>query len=382
MSYQLNSREQSILEDAISYGREHFEPYAATWDSEGIFPSDTYRRLGADGYLGMYIDKSYGGQSMSFLEAALIYEGLSRSSFPMTFGIECHNNMSYEMSIFDTSDEVKKLIRGMVGGSELLAYGLTEPQAGSDPNSMSSYATPVEGGFLLNGYKTWVTNGCEATKFDVTVKLGGPNERQMVTFLVDIPSEGLEVVSDTETMAGNVISKAVIRMTDCFVPASRLVSKNGYKDAIFSILIARIFIPALAIGLCEEAIESTAEYLGSRIQFGKPLLTNPTLQWKLGELQAKVEAGKHLVYHTAAMMDSGVIPKQEAAMSKLYCGDLAIEVATACCQFCGAEGYRKGNKLERLFREAKMASIIDGTSEIQKLLLGADLVKRYVPQEY
>ncbi len=382
MSYLLNGREQRILEDAIAYGKRHFEPYAAQWESEGRFPSETYTRLGADGYLGMYIDKTLGGQSMSFLESALIYEGLSRSSFSMTLAIECHNNMSYEMSIFDTSDEVKGLLPGMVGGDELLAFGLTEPQAGSDPNSMSSYATPVEGGYLLNGLKTWVTNGCEATQFDVTVKLGGADERQMVTFLIDMFTEGLEIVSDTKTMGGNLLSKAVIRMTDCFVPASRLVSRNGYKDAIFSVLIARIFTPAMAIGLCEEAIESTAEYLGERIQFGRPLLSNQTIQWELGELQAKVEAGRQLVYHTAAMMDTGVMPKREAAMSKLFCGDLAMEVTTACCQLMGAEGYRTGSKIERLFREAKMASIIDGTSEIQKLLLGADLVKRYVGREY
>ena len=378
MSYHLESSEKQVLQVAISYGRTHFLPYTQQWEEAQSFPLEAFRQAGQDGYLGINIAENFGGKKRTFLEAALIYQGFSRSNFPLTLGLECHNNMAYEMSIFSSSDDVKALIPGMLSGKELLAFGLTEPGAGSDPNSMKAYARKTEGGYILNGYKTWVTNGCEATLFDVTVKLGSPDAREMVTFLVDIPSKGLEVVGKTETMAGNVISKAKIRMSECFVPEARLVSANGYKDAMFSVLIARIFTPAMAIGLCEEAIEKTAEYLASRKQFGKPLLVHQTLQWKLGELQAKVEAGKHLVYHTASLMDAGMLPKHEAALSKLYCAELAMEVTTACCQMFGAEGYRKGNVLERLFREAKMISRIYGTSEVQRLLLGGDLLKRYI----
>jgi butyryl-CoA dehydrogenase len=381
MTYQLTEREQRLLQDAQQYGSEHFLPHAAAWDREGIFPTETFLQAGRDGYLGLNTAREFGGRGLSFLETALIYQGLARSSFPFVLAMECHNNMTYEMSVFKSSAAVRGMLAQMISGEKILGFGFTEPQAGSDPSAMTSCAKKVPGGYLVNGCKTWVTNGSQASLFDVTVKLEEPGAREMITLLIDIPSEGLKVTHDMKTMGGNVLSKATIVLTDCFVPEDRVVSTHGYRDALWSVLLARIFTPAMAIGLCEEALEQTAAYLARRSQFGQPLLKQRPLQWKLVELQTKVAAGRHLVYHTAACMDSGRNPDQEAAMSKLYCGDLAMEVTTACCQLFGAEGYRTGNVLERLMREAKMVSVIDGTSEIQKLILGNMLERAYLPDK-
>lgn len=375
--YLLNEQLQSLYRDAVSYGKNYLAPSAERWEEERIFPAQEFERMARSGYLGLNVPRHHGGRGLSFLESALIYQGLSRSNLPFTLAVECHNNMSYELSIFDTSPEVKSLVPRLMEGRELLAFGLTEPEAGSDPNSMSSHAVKTEGGYLLNGTKSWVTNGAEATLFDVTVKDPSAGEKAMKTFLVSIPSEGLEITSKRRTMGGNCISKATIRMKNCFVPESRVISRNGYKDALFSVLIARIFTPAMAIGLCEEMLDTTCRYLARRVQFGKPLLEQQLIQCSLASLKMEVEAGKHLVYHTASCMDHGIVPTEQAAGSKLYCAQVAMKVATTCCQLFGAEGYATGTPIERMFREAKMLSIIDGTSEIQNVLLGSMLAKSY-----
>jgi len=381
MSVELTISEQELFNKALQYGRKNFAPFASKWDKEGIFPVGTFKQTAKDGYIGTLISSKEGGRGLGFLETALIYQAFSRSCLPFTFGIACHSNMAYEISVFDTHESIDQILPDLIKGEKILCYGLTESCAGSDPLSSVSYAVPVKGGFVINGVKNWATNGAEASYVDLTVKIGSPKSREMYTFLVDIPSKGLTVGRNLPKMGANLLSTVEIKFENCFVPEERVLTKNGYKDALWSIKIARIFVSAMAIGLCEEIIHQTADYLGKRVQFGKPLLRNQALQWRLADMMARVEAGKWLTYRAATLMDRGESPNLEASMAKTYCADLAVEVTVACAQLFGANGYCTDYPAERFIREARALQIVDGTSEIQKLIIGKSIEKKYVPNE-
>lgn len=377
MSIGLSEKELSILDDADRYGRDHFGPHAEEWDREGVFPLDAFRRAAADGYAGRLVPPECGGKGYGFIQTALTYQGLARSSVPLALGMATHSNMAYGIYKMAASAEVLNIVREAVSGTAVLSYAFTEECAGSDPNSAKSFAVPVKGGYRVSGTKSWATLGGEADYFELTVKIGGADKREMYTFLADAGSPGISVGKSYEKTGSNLLSTVDVRFDECFIPESRIISKEGYRSAMWAIGIARIFVAAMAVGVCEEALSLTAEFLGGRVQFGRPLLDNQALQWRLADFTARVEAARWLVYRAASLVDSdGTVPL-ESAMAKYLCANLSVELTDMCAQLFGGKGYCTGNALERMAREARMLRLIDGTSEIQLEVIGRSIKKRY-----
>lgn len=378
MPIELSEAESSIYQEALAYGREAFLPWAAQWEVERRFPLEAFRNTGRDGYLGVGVSKARGGKGYSFIESSLMYQAFARSCLPLGFAIACHNNMSYDLEHMQASAEVLELLPKFVSGEEILAFALTEELAGSDPLSSSSFAQEVPGGYLVQGKKTWMTNGQEATKIFLTVKAGDAQSREMICFLVDNPTRGLQITAAHGKLGANLMSTVDIELNDCFVPADRVISLKGYANALWAVMIGRIHVSALAVGLCEEVLHITAGFLAGRKQFNKTLLLNQGLQWKLADMTARLEAAKWLMLRTAFMMDQGQLPVQESSMAKLVCSDLAMEITSQCLGMFGARGYSDEYPIERYFREAKLLQIVDGTTEIQKLILGKHIAARYL----
>ena len=378
MPIALSEAEARIYQDALAYGRKSFLPWAAQWEVERRFPLDAFRKAGEDGYLGVGVSRGRGGKGYSFVESSLMYQAFARSCLPLGFAIACHNNMSYDLEHMQARDEVLELLPEFVSGKEILAFALTEEFAGSDPLSSSSYAREVPGGYRVQGKKTWVTNGQEATKIFLTVKTGDAQSREMMCFLVDNPSPGMQITAAHGKLGANLMSTVDMEFNDCFVPADRVISLKGYANALWAVMIGRIHVSALAVGLCEEVLHITAEFLAGRKQFSKTLLLNQGLQWKLADMTARLEAAKWLMLRTAFMMDQGQSPVQESSMAKLVCSDLAMEITSQCLGLFGARGYSDEYPIERYFREAKLLQIVDGTTEIQKLILGKHIAARYL----
>lgn len=377
MAIVLSAEETRVLDQAVEYGRKNFAPDVQKWEKEGRFPLEAFQQVAADGYAGLLVAPEFGGKGYSFLKAALTYQGFARSSAAMTLAISTDSNIIYGLSQLSKAPGIIGLLPSMINGSVILTYAFTEDCAGSDPGSAVTVATPVAGGFRINGRKSWATLGSEAKYIQLTVKLGEASSREMISLLVDTDSPGIEIGENYMKTGSNLLSTVDLSFNDCFVPIERLVTPDGYCAAMWGIGLARIFVGAIAIGLCEAAIDSTARFLADRKQFNRPLLDNQGLRWKLADFMARVEAGKWLVYRAATLMDQEGKAPLEGAMAKYYCANLAVEVTDLCTHFFGAQGYRTGTPLELMAREARMLRIIDGTSEIQLEVIGKLMDRKY-----
>jgi len=373
MSVSLNEQELKLYEDARSFSTEHLTPLVSLVEQGEKKVSDVFKLLAKRGYLSLLIPTELGGQGYSFLEAALIYEGLAYGSGTLAFMLQLHNNITYEIAmLYSTSQEVKSLLPGMINGSKITAFAFTEESSGSDAASIKAYAELKSDGYHIYGKKVWIANAGDAAHFNVIVRDGQDN-RNMVMLLVDRDTPGFAIGESRDRFGGNAITCCDLTFDNCVVPVERVISKNGFKDALVAIDIARIFVPAIATGVSSAAINQTVEYLSNRVSFNQPIIRNQGIQWSLAEMQARVEAGRWMVYHCASLMDDHKFTKTDAAMNKLITTDVAMDVAILCMQYQGANGFMRNSGISRIVSEAKMFQLLDGTSEIQKIIIGRDL---------
>ncbi len=372
MAVELNSHEISLYENARDYALEHIAPHAAEWESNRMLPREAVRHAAENGYCGIGLTRESGGRGLNFLESALIYEGLAHGCGGFAFFLQLHNNIAYDIeAYYEMSDEVRRLLPDMACGKKLTAFALTEACGGSDPSMNQSVAELHQDGYHIFGEKAWIANAVDAEHFIVIVRNGAA--KNMLIFLLDRGMPGFTIGENRVRVGGNVMSCADLRFEDCVAPETRLVSADGYKGALRAIDVARIFVPAIAIGLAQRSIDLTVEYLGGRSTFGKPIISNQGVQWTLAELSAQVEAGRWLVYRTASLMDAGGPVSFLAAQNKLYATTLAMKVTTECAQLFGANGLDKDSAVARNMAVAKMLQLVDGTSEIQKIVIGRAL---------
>jgi len=380
MAIELSNKEQNLFQEAKEFSLKNIAPDYAEWENGNNNIREAIDLLGNNGYCGIGLPHKLGGKELNYLECALVYEGLAYGCGTIAFLIQMHNNITLEIGTFyDTSEEVKKLVPDMVSGKNITAFALTEEHTGSDPSSTYSYAELKEDGYHIHGKKAWIANSLEAEHFNVMVKNGSPETRDMIMLLVDRNTPGFTIGNNKPRIGANAMSCCDLKFDNCIVPEERILTRNGFKEALRAIDVARIFVPAIAIGISQRAIDMTVEYLGKRIAFKKPIITNQGVQWTLADLSAQVEAGRWLVYRTATVMDSGKSVAIQAAMNKLYATDLAMKVTTECLQLFGANGYDKNSVISNYMALAKMLQIIDGTTEIQKIVIGRALEQKTHP---
>lgn len=375
MAVELTGKERALFEEARVYAIANIAPYAARWEEERKLPREAVEHAVANGYCGIGLTKEVGGRGLNFLESALVYEGLAHGCGGFAFFIQLHNNITFDIgTYYELSDEVKKLLPDMVSGKKLTAFALTEESGGCDPSANQSYAELKQDGYHIWGKKAWIANACDAEHFIVIVRNG--SEKNMLIFLVDRETAGFSIGENRVRTGGNVMSCADLNFEDCVVSPTRLVSRDGYKEALRAIDVARVFVPAIAIGIAQRALDITVDYLGGRYTFGKPIISNQGVQWMLAELSAEVEAGRWLVYRTASLMDSGDPVGFQAAMSKLYATNLAMKVTTQCAELFGAKGIERDSTIARFMAVAKILQLVDGTTEIQKIVVGKALERK------
>jgi len=383
MAVELTLREQKLFEEAKEFSLKNIEPYSADWENGDKKPTEAMNLFAENGYCGMGLSNKFVETEYNFLECSLIYEGLAHgdAAIPSSL-LQLHNNIVFTLAAFyDTNDEVKKLLQDMANGKILLSFAITEEHSGSDPSSMLSYAELKEDGYHIYGQKAWIFNSADADYFVVTVKNGSPETRDMIMLLVDRNTPGFTIGKNIPRIGNNVTSCCNLKFDNCIVPKERLLTTNGFSEALKFIDLPRIFVPAMAIGFSQRAIDITVEYLGKRIAFKKPIITNQGIQWTLADLSAQVEAGRWLVYRTASVRDSGKPVAIQAAMNKVYTTDLAMKVTTECLQLFGANGYDKQSAISRFMSVAKLLQIVDGTSQIQKLVIGRALAREVLPKK-
>lgn len=370
----LTKCENEIYEKAREFGLAYLAPNAAQWEEQRTLPPEAIDEVRKGGFFGVGCPESVGGKGYTYLETALTYEGLAYGDAGFAFFVQLHNNIVFEIATFyETSNTVKALVPDLVSGVKLSAFALTDDDGGSDPHATGAYAEEKEDGYHLHGKKSWVSNSINADYFTTIVKDGSP--KGMVMLLVPRDTSGFTVQEDIRRAGGNVMSCGRIQFEDAVVPKAYLLSTHGFREALRAIDVARIFVPAIAVGMAQRCIDATAAYLAQRHTFGKPILQNQAIQFQLAELSAEVEAARWLCYHTASLQDSVENATVCCAKNKLFGPDAAQRVANQCAQLMGAAGFEWNSEITRCVNMARTMKIMDGSSEVQKMIISRAIEK-------
>jgi len=378
MTVRLSDKEKLLFDESRMFALKKIAPAADQWEI-GIKTSiEAMNVFSENGYCSIGVSKKLGGKGYNYLECALIYEGLAHGDGALSSSIiQLHNNIVYMLAkYFEKNEVIREFFPAMASGHKRLAFAITEKHSGSDPSSMNSYTVLRKDGYHIYGRKAWIFNALEADQFVVTVKNGSPDTKNMVMLLVDRNTPGFTICDNKPRIGNNCISCCDLKFDGCIIPKKRMITEKGFQEALSFIDLPRIFVPSIAIGMAQRIIDITIKCLEVKKSISKFNLSNQGVQWTLSKLISQVDAGRWLVYRTASKMDNLESIKIQAAMNKLFTTEVAMDTITACSQLFGEQGYDKLSVLSRYMSVAKLLQIVDGTSEIQKIVIGRDIERQ------
>ncbi len=378
----LTPEQREIQAMARDFAQREIAPRAAELDAEAKFDDTLVAKLGALGFLGMLIPESYGGLGLDAVSYLLALEEIAQADASAAVLLSVHNSLPTQMLLrFGNDAQKAKFLAPMAHGELLGAFALSEPEAGSDASSLRTQAVRDGDHYILNGTKAWVTNGGTAGVIMAMARTDTPEDRRggkgVSTFIItpDLPGFG---VSKKENKMGLRASPTVQLVFDNLrVPADRLLGEEGkgFQYAMQSLEHGRLGIAAQAIGIAQAALNASIAYAGERQQFGTPIREFQGIQFKLADMATRVTAARALLHTVAAAKDRGEAVGPQASMCKLFASETAMWVTTQAIQVFGGYGYTKDYPVERLFRDAKVTEIYEGTSEIQRIVIGRSLGK-------
>ncbi len=373
--FQLTEDQKMIKDLARDLAQKKFKAIAAEIDEEERFPAENIKDLAEAGILGCWLPEEYGGAGLDFLSFILANEEVAKVCGATSSIISTHCVSMTCLSLFGTQEQKEKYLPLMAEG-HLMGFALTEPNAGSDASGMTTKAEKVDGGWVLNGAKMFISSA-PANDFHIVIAVSGANERgkEFTAFIVDKDTPGFSVGKHIHKMGIRGAQTAEIVFEDCKVADSQVLGQvgKGMKVALASLDTGRICMGTQALGIAQGALDVTYQYVTERVQFGKRLSQFQDVQFGLANLQTKVDAGRLLLWRAAVLKDAGEPFGTEAAMGKLYNSDLAMEVTTECVQYHGGYGYSREYPVERMMRDAKITQIYEGANAIQKMVIARAL---------
>jgi len=378
MAVTLSDKEKLLFDKARIFALKKIAPAAEQWEIGKKTSLEAMDVFSKNGYCSIGVSENLGGKGYNFLECALIYEGLAHGDGALSSSIiQLHNNIVYLLAKYYVKNKVlRELFPSIASGNKRVAFAITENHSGSDPASMNSYAILKNDGYHVYGNKAWIFNALEADHFVVTVKNGSPHTKHMVMLLIDKSTPGFTIGDNTPRIGNNCISCCSLHFDDCLISKDRMITEKGFHEALSFIDLPRIFVSSIAIGMSQRIIEVTIKYLETRKSFSKFNFSKQGAQCILSKLISQIDAGRWLVYRTASKMDNLQPIKIQAAMNKLFATEIAMDTITMCSQLFGEQGYNKLSVLSRYMSVAKLLQIVDGTSEIQKIVIGRELERK------
>ena len=379
MNFNLSKEQEMVRNVMREFAENEVKPIAAEIDETGRFPKKTVEKMAKYNMLGIPFPVEYGGAGGDEVAYAIAVEELSK--FCGTTGVICSAHTSlgcWPIYRYGTEEQKQKYLIPLAKGEKLGAFGLTEPNAGTDAAGQQTVAILDGDKYILNGTKIFITNGGEADVyiiFAMTDRTKGT--RGISAFIVekDFPGFSIGKLEDKMGIRGSSTTELIFR--DCIVPKENLLGNigEGFKIAMSTLDGGRIGIAAQALGISEGALEETIKYIKEREQFGRPLSKFQGLQWMIADMGTEIEAAKLLVYKAAYNKANGLPYNKEAAMAKLFAANTAMSVTTKCVQLHGGYGYTKDYPVERMMRDAKITEIYEGTSQVQQMVIAANLLK-------
>ena len=362
------------------FAENEIAPIAREFDAKGEFPAKTVMQMGELGLLGMIAPAEFGGSGNTALELAVAVEEVARVDGSHALIMAAHNSLcTGNILIAGTEEQKTRYVPDLAAGRRIGAWGLTEPSVGSDAAGMKTAATREGGEWVLNGAKNFCTNAPVAGTFVITSKTDpAKGSRGVSAFILEKGTTGLHVGKMEDKLGMRASATSQVILDECRVPAENLLGREGegYVNALETLDGGRIGIGALGVGIAQGAFDESVKYAKQRTQFGEPIANFQAIQWKLADMAVKIEAARILVHRAAWLKDRGEPFKKEASMGKLYASEAAMWVTTQAVQVHGGYGYIKDYPVERMFRDAKLCEIGEGTSEIQRLVIARELLGR------
>lgn len=379
MDFEL-TREQGFVKQMVKeFTEKEVSPIAAEIDETERFPQETVDKMAKYGMMGIPFPVEYGGAGGDTLSYILAVEELSKACATTGVILSAHTSLCASLvQQFGTEDQKKKYLIPLAKGEKLGAFGLTEPNAGTDASGQQSQAILEGDHYVLNGQKIFITNGGVADIFVVFAMTDrSKGTRGISAFILEKGMPGFSIGKIENKMGIRASSTAELVFEDCIVPKENLVGKEGkgFGIAMKTLDGGRIGIAAQALGIAEGALNEAVEYMKERKQFGRQLFKFQGLGWAVADLDTKIEAAKYLVYKAALNKDKGIPYTVDAARAKLIAANVAMEVTTKVVQLFGGYGYTKDYPVERMMRDAKITEIYEGTSEVQKMVISGNIFK-------
>ena len=385
MEFALTDEQQQLRRTVREFAEGEILPHVMEWDEASRFPSELIPKMAEMGFLGVIFPEKYGGAGMGYVEYAIIIEELSRVDGSVGIIVAAHNSLcTNHLYKFGTEEQKKKYVEPLAQGKKLGCWSLTEPEAGSDAGGTRTKAVRQGDGWVINGSKTFTTNGHYA---DVCVGMAVTDATKkshgISAFVIEKGTPGFKPGKKENKLGLRASDTSEVIFTDCKVPAASLVGKEGegFVNSLQILDGGRISIASLGLGMAQGAYEAAVKYAKQRKQFGKAIAEFQAIQFKLADMAMQIEAARLLTYKAAWLADRAIAAgnldfriTQESSMAKLYAGETAVRVANECVQIHGGYGFIKDYPAEKFYRDVKLCTIGEGTSEIQRMVIARQIL--------
>jgi len=378
MDFRLTNEQEMLRRSVREFAEAEIRPHVMEWDESQHFPMDLLPKLAALGLTGIQSPEQYGGAGMSSVDYCICIEELARVCPAIALSVAAHNGLcTSHIAMFGSDAQKAQFLPRLVGGEVLGAWGLTEASAGSDAAAMRTTAVRQGECWVLNGSKTFITHGrIGGVMVVVAITDRTQGHRGISAFIVEHGTPGMSAGKKENKLGMRASDTSEVIFQECRVPAAQLLGQQGqgFINTLQVLDAGRIGIAALSVGLAQGAFEAARAYAKERRQFGQPIAGFQAIQWKLADNATRIEAARLLTYRAAYLKDRGERTTRESSMAKLFASEIAVKAADDCVQIHGGYGFVKDYPAEKYFRDVKLVTIGEGTSEIQRLVIARQLL--------
>ncbi len=375
----MNELQQELSLQLQKFCATNIEPFMEHDDETEEFRMEIFKSLGELGFCGMTLPEEYGGAGLSYEDLAVALEEIAKSSVPYAVTVSVSTMVQSIINEFGNANQKAKYLPELTSGQGIGAFCLSESGAGSDAASLKTTAKKVDGGYILNGTKLWITSGGIASTYIVMARTGGEGSKGVSSFIVTAGTPGLSFGKKEKKMGWRQSPTREVIFENCFVPEeNRLLNEGeGFKVAMAALDKGRITIGSIGVGLAQRALDEAVKYSLTRQQFNQPIFDFQGLQFMMADMACEVEASRLLVQKAAMLYDSGKPNAKIASFAKMKATDTAMKVTTDAVQIFGGVGYTREYPVERYMRDAKVLQIVEGTNQVQKVVIARSLKKEY-----
>lgn len=378
MDFNYTDTQMQIAEMVRDFGNKNIRPHMMDWDETQKFPVELFHKMGELGLMGVLVPAEYGGSGLGYFEYVTVVSEVAKICSSIGLSVAAHNSLcTGHILYFGNEEQKKKYLPKLASGEWIGAWGLTEANTGSDAGNMRCVATRDGNDWILNGTKNWITHGISGNVAVVLARTGEPRAKNNVTaFVVERGTPGFSAGKKENKLGMRASETAELIFDNCRISDAQRLGEvgEGFKQAMKVLDGGRISIAALSLGIAKGAYEAALKYSKERQQFDQPISNFQAIAFKLADMATKIEVAEMLIYQAADMKNRGVKMTKESAMAKYYASEICVQISTDAVQIFGGYGYTKDFPVEKFYRDSKLCTIGEGTSEIQKLVISRDIL--------